>query len=53
MHTTTRLPQHESRWRVLAGLLFTPTTRVRKYRNLSRRILENTVDELDCRTYCK
>lgn len=45
-----RLP---ARWRLFADLLFSPPTRVHRYRDLSRRMFEDSVDAADCELTCQ
>ena len=45
--------RHPGRWRLLAEALIGPATRLHRYRDLSRRITEDAVDTLDCRSFCR
>lgn len=40
---------HHSKWRRLLEPFIAPPTRLHRYRNLSVRALENTLDDLDCK----
>ena len=40
---------HPSRWRLLAEQLLAPSMRVQRMRNLSARLFEDAVDDLDGR----
>jgi len=44
---TNRPVQHPSRWRLLAELVLSPPTRLHRYRNLSVRMLEDTINKID------
>ena len=45
--------EHPSRWRLIAELLLSPANRVHRYKDLSRRMLEDTIDSFDCRKPCR
>ena len=45
--------RHPARMRLFADLLFSPPTRLHRYRDLSRRMFENSVDAADCELICQ
>lgn len=45
--------KHPARWRLFAELLLSPASRVNRYRDLSRRIVEDAIDNYDCRRQCR
>ncbi len=40
--------RHPAKWRFFLDLLLSSPMRLHRYRNLSIRIVEDTMDELDC-----
>ena len=42
-----------ARWRLFADLLFSAPTRVHRYRDLSRRMFEDSVDAADFELICQ
>ena len=40
--------RHPAKWRILMDLLLSSPMRVHRYRNLSAKMFEDTVDEFDC-----
>ena len=45
--------RHPARWVHFAELLLAPATRLHRYRDLNRRLVENTLDDVDCRQACQ
>ena len=44
--------KHPARWRLIAELLLGPASRVHRYRDLSRRMMEDAIDNYDGRKPC-
>ncbi|MEL7185107.1 MAG: hypothetical protein AAFN50_01575 [Pseudomonadota bacterium] len=42
-----------ARWRLLAELFMAPAERLHRYRDFSRRVVEETLTNADCRRTCQ